>query len=77
MRINVCYLIPGHLSYSDTPKEEGEVRMEQDSWPWHSSCAGDQGYHYHYQEAVRGEYGAFYLTSTVLSASLIVQERPS
>ena len=29
------------------------------------------------EEAITGEYGDFYLTSTVLSASLIVQERPS
>ena len=51
--MNVCYLIPGHLSYSDTPKEEGEVRMEQDSWPWHSSC---RRLSRSYREAVSGRY---------------------
>ena len=56
MSINACYLIPGHLSYSDTPKEEGEVRMEQDSWPWHSSCEGDQGLS---GGGITGEYGDF------------------
>ena len=52
LRKNVHYLIPGHLSYSDTPKDEGEVSMEQDSWPWHSSC---KGLSRSYLEAVEGE----------------------
>ena len=30
-------LMPGQGSYSVTPKDAGEVRMEQDCLPWHSS----------------------------------------
>ena len=44
-------LMPGYLSRLSTPRDTGEVMMEQLWLPWHSS-------------------------STVLSASLMLQEKP-